>query len=128
MINNRRISKLKKEIYKIKGNPKYLKCIVRAREGVYLFELKKDAKNHKECYKPIDKEIEGIEVVECSDFSIEDILIVGDGNSELVVFTDDIIGDACYDLKKRFKKACINNPENPYRELSTEDLKILVGE
>ncbi|MBS6503853.1 MAG: hypothetical protein KH415_19950 [Clostridium sp.] len=128
MINNKRISKLKKEIFKIKGNPKYLKCIVKAREGLYLFGLKKDIKHHKECYKPIDKEIEGLEVIECSDYSIEDILIVGDGKSELVVFTDDILEDIPNDVKERFKKACFNNPDNPYKELTTEDLKVLIDE
>lgn len=90
MINSKRMSKLKKDIYKIKGNPKYLKCIVKAREGLYLFELNRDIEHHKECYKPIDKEIEGLEVIECNDYSIEDILIVGNGNSEFKVFIDDV--------------------------------------
>lgn len=128
MINNKRISKLKKEIYKIKGNPKYLRCIVKAREGLYLFELNKDIEHHKECYKPIDKEIEGLEVIECSNYSIENIFIVGDGKSELVVFTDDVLEDIPNDVKERFKEACIKNPENPYKELSTEDLKVLINE
>lgn len=90
MINSKRISKLKKDIYKIKGNPKYLRCIVKAREGLYLFELNKGIEHHRGCYKAIDKEIEGLEVIECGDYSIENILIVGDGNSEFKVFIDDV--------------------------------------
>lgn len=126
MINSKRMSKLKKDIYKIKGNPKYLKCIVKAREGLYLFELNRDIEHHRGCYKAIDKEIEGLEVIECGDYSIENILIVGDGKSELVVFTDDILEDIPNDVKVRFKNSCIKNSDNPYKELSTEDLKALI--
>lgn len=128
MINNKRISKLKKEIYKIKGNPKYLRCIVKAREGLYLFELKKEIEHHRDCYKAIDKEIEGLEVIECGEYSIDDILIVGDGKSEFIVFMEDSLEDIPNDVKERFKKACLRNPENPYKELSTDDLKLLLDE
>lgn len=127
MISNKRISKLKKEIYKIKGKPKYSKCIVMAREGLYLFELNKVIEHHRECYKRIDDVIEGIEVIECKEYSIEDILIVGDGKSEFKVFIDDILEDIPNDVKERFKESCIKNPDNPFKELSTEDLKVLLN-
>ena len=126
MISNKRIARLKKEIYKIKGNPKYSKCIVKAREGLYLFQLRKGIEHHKDLYTKIDKEIEGLEVVECSEYSIEDILIVGNGESEPIVFIDDILEDIPSDVKERFKSSCIKNPDDPYKELSTEDLKLLV--
>lgn len=93
MINSRRISKLKRNLYKIKGNPKYSKCIVKVMEGMYLFELKNNAAHHKDLYKKIDKVIDGLEVIELNDYSIEDILVAGNGLSELVVFTGDILED-----------------------------------
>lgn len=128
MIDNKRIAKLKKEIYKIKGSPKYSKLIVKTREGLYLFQLRKNTENHKECYTPIDNTIDGLEVVECSDYSINDILIVGNGESELTVLMDDILEDIPNDVKERFKSSCIKNPDNPYKELTTEDLKVLIDE
>ena len=90
MLSNKRIAKLRKEIYKIKGNPKYSKCILKTRDGLYLFQLRKSVECDKECYVPIDNVIDGLEIIECSDYSIEDILIVGNGESELIVFIDDI--------------------------------------
>lgn len=125
MINNKRISRLKKEIYKIKGNPKYLKCIVKARDGLYLFELNKDIEHHIECYKRIESVLDGVEVIECEEYSIEDILIVGDGKSEFKVFLEDILEDIPDEIKERFRESYIKNPKDPYKELSTEDLKIL---
>ncbi|WP_291650140.1 hypothetical protein [Clostridium sp.] len=126
MISNKRISKLKKEIYKIKGDLKYSKFLVKTREGLYLFQLRKNTENHKECYTPIDNPRDGLEVVECSDYSIDDILIVGNGESEPTVLIDDILEDIPNDVKERFKNSCIKNPDNPYKELSTEDLKALI--
>lgn len=128
MISNKRISKLKKEIYKIKGNPKYSKFIVKTEEGLYLFNLKKGAENYKEHYTPLDKVIDGLELVECSDYSINDILILGNGENEPIVLIDDILGNITNDVKERFKQLCIKNPNDPYKELSAEDLKFLADE
>lgn len=127
MISNKRIAKLKKDIYKIKGNPKYSKFIVKTRDGLYLFEYKKGIEHHKECYKPIDNVIDGLELIECIEYSIEDILIIGNGEKEPIVLIDDISLDIPNDVRGRFKESCIKNPNNPYEELSTEDLKILIG-
>lgn len=100
MISSKRISKLKRNLYKIKGNPKYSKCIVKVLEGMYLFELKNNVAYHKDLYKKIDKVIDGLEVLELNDYSIEDILIAGDGISELVVFTGDILEDSPNDVQQ----------------------------
>ncbi|MDU1412690.1 MAG: hypothetical protein E6929_07740 [Clostridium sp.] len=42
MINNKRVHKLKKEVYRIKGNHKYNKFIIKAAEGLFLFEANRD--------------------------------------------------------------------------------------
>lgn len=121
MINSKRVSKLKSQVYKIKGNPTYTKFIVEAREGLFLFEANKGVIHHREHYTKLDKPIPGLEVVDCSSCSIDGLLIVGDGKSEPVIISDDI------PYADEIAEGYLNNNENPYKNLSREQLIEIAG-
>jgi len=121
MINSKRVNKLRRNVYKIKGNPAYSKFIVQAKEGLYLFDSDKVVIHHKEKYSPIDKPVEGLQLLDCSEYSIDSILIVGDGKSEPVVIEDAI--PFAYDIAEGY----LEDSCNPFRGLGNEQLKKIVA-
>lgn len=90
MINDKRIGKLKKEIKKKIGSIEYIKFNIKTKEGLYLFDINAPGEHHKDKYTKIDKVVEGLETCDLSEYSIENILIVGDGKTEPVFILGDI--------------------------------------
>lgn len=107
MINDKRIGKLKKEIKKKIGIIEYIRFNVKTKEGLYLFDINAPGEHHKDKYTKIDEIIEGLKLYDLSEYSIEDILIVGDSKSEPTVIID----------------GYMNNPEEPFKNFSDEQLK-----
>lgn len=116
MISNKRVSKLKRRVYEIKGNPIYSKFMVQASDALYLFEANKEVIHHKEQYTKLEKPIEGLEIVDCSNCSIDNILIAGDGKSEPIVISDDI--PFAYDIAMGY----LEDSKRPFKNLSREQL------
>lgn len=87
MINSKRISKLKKDIKDKIGDIKYIKFNVKTKEGLYVIDLNAPGKRK---YIKIDKPIEELITYDFSEYSVKDILIVGDGKTEPVAIVEDI--------------------------------------
>lgn len=121
MINNKRIQRLKHNIKKTYGSKEFSKVAVRAKEGIFLFNLLEKPGSDERRVK-IDKEIINYDVAEFIDHSIDKILVVGDGRSQPVIIIDDIPEDDDFQELKQY--ADENNILN-YSELSTDDLKKL---
>ena len=117
MINDKRIGKLKKEIKKKIGIIEYIRFNVKTKEGLYLFDINAPGEHHKDKYTKIDEIIEGLKLYDLSEYSIEDILIVGDSKSEPTVIIDDI------PYKNEIIDGYMNNPEEPFKNFSDEQLK-----
>lgn len=91
MISSKRVNKLKRNIEKMYSVIDTHKFIVKAKEGLFLFdqtELKTEEKR-----KKINEVIKGIEVFNCSEVSINNILIVGAPGSNKTIIIDDIEED-----------------------------------
>lgn len=117
MINDKRIGKLKKEIKKKIGSIEYIKFNIKTKEGLYLFDIKAPGDSHKDKYTKIDKVIEGLKLYDLSEYSMDDILIVGDSKSKPTVIIDDI------PYKKEIIDGYMNNPKEPFKNFSDEELK-----
>ena len=91
MINSKRILKLRTEISKKVGQTKYIKFNIKAKEGLYLFDLNTSGEHHKDKYTKIDKPVEGLEIYDFAEYNIEDILIVGNGKLEPTAILDDVL-------------------------------------
>ncbi len=119
MISNKRIQRLKQNIKKAYGSKEFSKVVIRAKEGLFLFNLLEKPGSDERRVK-IDKESINYDVAEFTDHSIDKILVVGDGRSQPVIIIDDIPEDDDFQELKQY--ADENNILN-YSELSTDDLK-----
>lgn len=117
MLNNKRIAKLRRDIYKKVGKICYSKFIVQAKEGLYLFEMNKEAIFHKDKYTKLDKAIDELEIIDYKECSIDSLLIVGDGKSEPVIIEDNI------PYAKRITEGYLNDPEDPFKNFTNDELK-----
>lgn len=117
MINNKRIAKLRRDIYKKVGKTCYSKFIVQAIEGLYLFEMNKKSIFYKDNYTKLDKAIDGLEIIDYKECSIDSLLIVGDGKSEPVIIEDNI------PYAERIAEGYLNDPEEPFKNFSNDELK-----
>jgi hypothetical protein len=122
MINNKRISKLKRDIYKKVGKLCYSNFIIQAIDGLYLFEMNKGAIFHKDKYIKIDKAIDGLEIIDYKECSIDSLLIVGDGKSEPVIIEDHI------PYSERIAEGYLNNSNEPFKDFSNDELKEIIVE
>lgn len=122
MINNKRIQRLKHNIKKVYGSKEFSKVAIRAKEGLFLFNLLEKPGSDERRIK-LDMEIANYDVSECTNHSIDKILVVGDGRIQPVIIIDDIPEDDDFQQLKQY--ADENNILN-YSELSTEDLKKIV--
>jgi len=120
----KRINRLEKELESNIGKLEYIKFIVKTKEGLFLFDLNKDVDEHIEKYAPIADIIPGYYVHDVSEHPLDTILIVGDGKHEPICIIDDY-EDLPEEIQESFKKACNKNSSNPYKELTTEELKVL---
>ncbi|NLK23189.1 MAG: hypothetical protein GX309_04195 [Clostridiales bacterium] len=91
MINSKRILKLRTEISKKVGQTKYIKFSIKAKEGLFLVNFNTPGNIHQSKYTRIKNLIEGLEIYDFSEWSIEDILIIGDGKSEPTTILDDVL-------------------------------------
>lgn len=91
MINSKRILKLRTEISKKIGQTKYIKFNIKAKEGLFLVNFNTPGNIHQSKYTKIDKPVEGLETYDLSAWSIEDILIIGNGKSEPTTILDDVL-------------------------------------
>ncbi|MBY6931872.1 hypothetical protein [Clostridium botulinum] len=117
MINTKRISKLKRDIKNKYGMQEYAKFVVKAEEGLFLFNLTQNPAIDNQ-RKKIEKELTGYKVNDYSNYSIEDILVVGDGRTEPIVIYGCLEDDEFRDIKKYSNKDNVIN----YSELSKEQL------
>lgn len=89
MLSIKRINKIKKELVKKNGDISYTKFIINAKDGLYLVDLS----NQNNKYTKIDSIIKGYEVEDLQEFTIDHILVCGDGSCDPVIITDDIPDD-----------------------------------
>lgn len=113
MINSKRISKLKKDIKDKIGDIKYIKFNVKTKEGLYMIDINAPGESK---YIKIDKPIEELITYDFSEYSVKDILIVGDGKTEPVSIVDDI------PYKEKIIKGYLNNPEEPFKDFTNDEL------
>lgn len=119
MINNKRIQRLKQNIKKAYGSKEFSKVVIRAKEGLFLFNLLEKPGSDERRIK-LDTEIVNDDISEFTDHSIDKILVVGDGRAQPVIIIDDFPEDDDFQELKQY--ADKNNILN-YSELSTDDLK-----
>lgn len=118
MISNKRIQRLKQNIKKAYGSKEFSKVVIRAKEGLFLFNLlEKPGSDEREI--KLDEEIINYDVSEFPNCSINDILVVGDGRAEPVIIYGSLEDDDFQEVKQYADENNILN----YSELSTEDLK-----
>ena len=101
MINNRRIQRLKQNIKKTYGSKEFSKVYVKAKEGLFLFNLLEKPGSDERRVK-IDNESINYDVAEFIDHSIDKILVVGDGRSQPVIIIDDIPEDDDFQELKQY--------------------------
>ena len=118
MINNRRIQRLKQNIKKTYGSKEFSKVYVKAKEGIFLFNLLEKPGADERRIK-LNDEIINHEISEFTDYSINEILVVGDGRVEPVIIYGALEDDDFQNVKQYADENNILN----YSELSTDDLK-----
>ena len=89
MLSIKRINKIKKELIKKNGDISCTKFIINAKDGLYLVNLK-DTLNK---YSKIDSIVKGYLVEDMNEFSIDNIVICGDGSCDPVILIDDLVPD-----------------------------------
>lgn len=89
MLSIKRINKIKKELIKKNGDISCTKFIINAKDGLYLVNLK-DTLNK---YTKIDSIVKGYLVEDMNEFSIDNIVVCGDGSCDPVILIDDIPDD-----------------------------------
>ncbi|MBY6836271.1 hypothetical protein FDG50_01845 [Clostridium botulinum] len=117
MISTKRISKLKRDIKNKYGMQEYAKLVIKAEEGLFLFDLTQNPAIDNQ-RKKIEEELTGYKVKDYSNYSIEDILVVGDGRAEPIVIYGSLEDDDFRGIKKYSNKDNVIN----YSELSKEQL------
>lgn len=126
IISKNKINKIKRNLEGSIGKQEYTKFIIKAKDGLFLFDLSKNP-FYEDIYIPIEKELQGLIVEDCSKCLIENIIVAGNGKSEPVIITMDDLEEVPEELQYNFKDACINNPSDPFSELTTEELKVLAN-
>ena len=94
MLSRKRMNSIKKELKKIIGAIDCSKFIVKAKDGLFLFDLK----NQQRRYEKIDSEIPGYKVEDLKEFSIENIIVCGDGSHETVTIIIDYLPEDIEEL------------------------------
>lgn len=120
MISSKRVNKLKKDINMIYKKASETTFIIKAKEGLFLYDLTKNPLIESQ-KKQIEKPIRGIEIEDISESSIENIVVVAGEGYHLNVIIDDIEDDP--EGKRIFKEYFIENNILNYKNLTNEQLK-----
>lgn len=120
MINNRRIQRLKHNIKKAYAPKEFSKVVIRAKEGLFLFNLFEKPGSAERRIK-IDKEIINYDVSEITNHSIDKIIVVGDGKTQPVIIVKDGPKDDEFERVKQYADKGILN----YKDLSNTELMAL---
>lgn len=118
MLSSKRIAKLTRDIKKVYGSKEYQKIIVKAKEGLFLFNLKANSPGDKR--KKIREVIPECNVDDLSSTSIEDILVVGDGTTIPIVIYGKLEDN--HIIKEYANESNILN----FKELTNEELKNVI--
>lgn len=119
MLNSKRISKLTRDIKKVYGSKEYQKIIVKAKEGLFLFNLTTSVTGESK-RKKISKAVPECNINDLSETSIKDILVVGDGES-IPIFIDGELEED-HVIKEYANESNILN----FKELTNEELKNVI--
>ncbi|KEI10831.1 hypothetical protein Z957_12350 [Clostridium sp. K25] len=118
IISRKRIINIKKELEKKIGKEEYTRFIIRAKNGLFLIDLTK-----KPIYSHIKKEIPGLEIEDCLNCNMEDIIVAGDGTMEPVIICMDMPDDE--EIEKAIRKVKADNTKESklnFEDVSTEEL------
>lgn len=119
IISKSRINKVKKQLESEFGKPEYFKFMIRARNGLFLINLKKKPCDGR-TYIPIDNEMPGLKLYDCSCCNIEEIIVIGNGKNEPSFVLEDI------PYVDRIAEGYINNPEKPFQDFEDNELKEII--
>lgn len=125
-ISKSRINKIKKDLENKLGKEEYRKFIVKAKDGLFLFDMLKNP-FYEDRYMHVEKEIPGLEIVDCSHCNIRDIIVAGNGTQEPVIICIDIPDDE--ELEKAIMKVKADNTSPTrlnFEDLSNEELKKII--
>lgn len=125
-ISRSKINKIKRELENKIGKEEYRKFIIKAKDGLFLFDMQKDPFYEKR-YVQVENEISGLEIEDCSHCNIEDIIVAGNGTQEPVIICIDIPDDE--ELEKAFTKVKADNTSTTglnFEDLSNEELKKII--
>lgn len=114
MISRKRINNIKRELNKSVGNKEYSRFIINAKDGLYLIDLS----NQNNKYTKIDSVIKGYKIENLQEFTIDHILVCGDGSCEPVIITDDIPDDI-----GGLNEMVNSYPKENHKSILTEALK-----
>lgn len=122
MVISKRISRLEKELRRLCKGKEYSKQIVKAQEGLFLIDLTIDRTIGK--YKtPINEPIPEYEINDFSNTSIDDILIIGNGDSMPIIIYGALEDDYIEALKPYTDE---NNVIN-LKDLSNNELNSIIN-
>jgi hypothetical protein len=122
MAISKRISRLEREIKRLCKGKEYSKQIVKAQEGLFLIDLTIDRTIGK--YKtPINKPISEYEINDFPNTSINDILIIGNGDSMPIIIYGALEDDYIEALKPYADE---NNVIN-LKDLSNNELNSIIN-
>lgn len=122
IVSKNRINKIRKELENKIGKEEYSKFIIRAKDGLFLFHMKRDPFREK-YYDCIEKEIPGLKIADCSHCNIKDIIVAGDGTQEPVIICIDMSDDE--EIQKAIRKVKADNTSPGklnFEDVSTEEL------
>ncbi|WP_459479626.1 hypothetical protein [Clostridium saccharoperbutylacetonicum] len=122
MVISKRISRLEKELKRLCKGKEYSNVIIKAKEGLFLIDLtiNKTIGNYK---TPIDRAISGYEINDFSNTSIDDILIIGNGDSMPIIIYGALEDDYIEALKTYADE---NNVIN-LKDLSNNELNSIIN-
>lgn len=127
MLSIKRINKIKKELLKKNGDISYTKFIISSKDGLYMVDLS----NQINKYTKIDSTIKGYNVEDLQEFTIEHILVCGDGSCEPVIITDDIPEDigGLNDMLNSYPEEVQSSVlREALKQMDTEKLKIIAAD
>ncbi|MHC6178645.1 hypothetical protein ACYUJ6_02125 [Clostridium sp. JNZ X4-2] len=117
-----KINSIKSELKKRVQDENNFKAIVKAREGLFLFDLNKGLNVEGKCI-PIEKGIQGIEINDCSDHPIGNIVATYDDTNNQIdvkVVPEDI------PYSKRIAAGYLNNPQRPFESFTDSELEKII--
>lgn len=92
--------------------------IVKAKEG--LFQGSIGVMQNQGDYIKIDKVTEGVKVLDYSEYSIDDLRVIGDGVMDPIVID-------CYETyANEIVKGYLNNPASPFENFTNDELREIV--